>query len=190
MKVFFHIRPIETPSVPPERRYDVSRLAIANCYRLVVRHGYLDEVITPDLASLIHEKIRESILQRARGDESVAAPPTSTTTRLAPVEYGESAVFHLRNNQRTVPVSNNSGERIALSSSPTATRLEALEKAFQHEVFYIIGKEQMHIKKNTNIFRKGLLHTFLFIRENTRNKIANLKVQQDRVIEIGFIKDV
>lgn len=39
--VFFHLRPLETPSVPPETRYTVTRVAIPNCYRLVVRHGYV-----------------------------------------------------------------------------------------------------------------------------------------------------
>ena len=39
--VFFHLRPLETPSVPPENRYTVTRVAIPNCYRLVVRHGYV-----------------------------------------------------------------------------------------------------------------------------------------------------
>lgn len=31
--VFFHLRPLETPSVAPDERYSVSRLAIPNCYR-------------------------------------------------------------------------------------------------------------------------------------------------------------
>jgi KUP system potassium uptake protein len=37
--VFFHLGPLETPSVAPENRHAVSRLAIPNCYRLVVRYG-------------------------------------------------------------------------------------------------------------------------------------------------------
>lgn len=37
--VLFHLRPLETPSVPVEDRYNVSRLALPNWYRLVVRHG-------------------------------------------------------------------------------------------------------------------------------------------------------
>jgi KUP system potassium uptake protein len=67
--VFFHLRPLEKPTVAPEDRYHVSRLAIPNCYRLIVRHGYMDEVITPDLASLIYEKTRDHIIRRAVDEE-------------------------------------------------------------------------------------------------------------------------
>ncbi|KAI2732980.1 hypothetical protein DTO012A8_10101 [Penicillium roqueforti] len=52
--VFFHLRPLEQPSIAPENRFTVSRLAIPNCYRLIVRYGYNDEIITPDLASCQH----------------------------------------------------------------------------------------------------------------------------------------
>lgn len=34
----------------------------------------------------------------------------------------------------------------------------------------------MKIRPGTNIFRKVLLRAFLWMRENTRNKIANLRV--------------
>ncbi|KAF7593118.1 hypothetical protein BBP40_011997 [Aspergillus hancockii] len=56
--IFFHLRPIETPSVPADDRYTVSRLAIPNCYRLVVRYGYNDEIITPNLAHTITQQVR------------------------------------------------------------------------------------------------------------------------------------
>src|SRR6266536_1504349 len=32
--VFFHLRPLETPSVAPENRHTVSQLAIPTCYRI------------------------------------------------------------------------------------------------------------------------------------------------------------
>ena len=62
--VFFHLRPLETPSIDPAMRYTVSRLAIPNCYRLVVRYGYLDEIITPDLAEIIYDQVRDFIIRR------------------------------------------------------------------------------------------------------------------------------
>lgn len=66
--VFFHLRPLETPTIPPEERYSVSRLGIPNCYRLIVRHGYTDEVITPNLGSLVCEQVREFIIKSAAPD--------------------------------------------------------------------------------------------------------------------------
>jgi KUP system potassium uptake protein len=174
--VFFHLRPLEKPSVAPEDRYTVSRLAIPNCYRLIVRHGYMDEVISPDLASLIYEKVRDHIIRRALADEysaTASATAAETTSAETPAASGSSA-----------------DEKRVLAEQSTSTSLETLERAFQHEILYIIGSEQMRVKPKTNIFRKALLNTFLFLRENTRGKIASLKVQRDRVIEIGFVKDV
>ncbi|KIW04276.1 potassium uptake protein, variant 2 [Verruconis gallopava] len=174
--VFFHLRPLEKPTVGPEDRYSVSRLAIPNCYRLIVRHGYMDEVISPDLASLIYEKVRDHIVRRAlEQDQSRSAvasganTPTGESSAVAPSAADESRV---------------------VTEPSIAASLETLEKAFKHQVLYIIGKEQMRVKPKTNILRSTLLHFFLFLRDNTRNKIASLKVQRDRVIEVGFIKDV
>ena len=48
----------------------------------------------------------------------------------------------------------------------------------------------MRIKKSTNYLRQGLLYIFLFLRENTRAKMANLKIPKDKVIEVGFVKEI
>jgi len=201
--VFFHLRPLETPSVPPERRYHVSRLAIPNCYRLIVRHGYMDEVISPDLASLVFDKIRDYIIRQAFDKEgSVAAitgaePESRNTAEPTPDNASEQRARVLsasgkepESSSTPVPSSSSANAMPASKEPPIASSLATLERAFDHEVLYIIGKEQMRVKVGTNIFRTTLLNAFLFLRDNTRSKIANLKVQKDKVVEIGFIKDV
>jgi hypothetical protein len=50
-------------------------------------------------------------------------------------------------------------------------------------VLYVIGKEEMHVKAGTNFWRRVLLNTFLFFRDNTRSKMANLKVPTDRLLD-------
>ena len=65
-----------------------------------------------------------------------------------------------------------------------------MDAAFAHKVLYIIGKEQMKIKRGTNPVRRVLLSVFLWIRDNTRAKMANLDVAADRVVEVGFLKDI
>lgn len=165
--VFFHLRPLDQPFVELENRYSVSRLAIPNCYRLVVRHGYMDEVITPNLATLIYEKVHEHIVQRALDRE------------------GEKSAVNVAGGVQNVERDN-----VSSRSSTTSSRLEALERAYQHRVLYITGKEQMKITSGTNIVRRFFLHIFLFIRENTRAKIASLDIPMDRVIEVGFVKDI
>lgn len=176
--VFFHLRPLETPNVPPENRYSVSRLAIPNCYRVVVRHGYMDDVITPDLAALIYDQVHKHVVSRALDRDGEKTAVTSA------VEL-----------QKSSGVAENSSSDIRAptpspSTDSTSARLESLERAYNHEVLYIIGKEQMKVKAKTNFFRKVVLETFLFLRDNTRAKIASLKVPMDKVIEVGFIKEV
>ena len=187
--VFFHLRPLEVPSVAQDQRYHVSRLAIPNCYRLVVRHGYMDEVITPDLASLIFDKVRNHIVTRAldRDGERQSAPISSgadlnkINAKLTTTEEEKLSSSELSARQAPTPT---------LSATSTTARLTALERAFNHEVLYIMGKEQMKVKSGTSFARKVLLNAFLFIRDNTRTKIASLDLDRDRVIEVGFVKDV
>jgi len=193
--VLFHLRPLETPSVPVEDRYNVSRLAIPNCYRLVVRHGYSDVVINPDLASLIHEQIQNFIIHDGATahdqPEDNEKPDTPTLTTSA-TEIDNS------NNLATTK-STDTNQHITFRgpkpSNPfpqqsTASALAKLEEAYTTQVLYIIGKAQLHVSPAGNFFRNILLHGFLGLRENTRTKIASLKVPMDRVFEVGFVKDI
>ncbi|PVI03491.1 potassium transporter [Periconia macrospinosa] len=195
--VFFHLRPLEVPSVEYEDRYHVSRLAIPNCYRLVVRHGYMDEVITPDLASLVYDKVRNHIISRAldREGERQSAPVSTGTDLDSPTNLNKLNAKLSTHNEKeeSVPSSSDPSARQAPtpgSATSTTSRLTALERAFNHEVLYIMGKEQMKVKSGTNFVRKALVKAFLFIRDNSRTKIASLDLDRDRVIEVGFVKDV
>lgn len=216
--VLFHLRPLETPSVPPENRYTVSRLAIRNGYRLIVRHGYNDVVITPDLASLVREQIQNFI--RHSNDQPPALPTTISAS--APPD-GHHAIVHFGPTKpltpdtttpytSTTPSSSaptdteppdpnpqNAPAALPYSSNtitdplPTAdlpAQLAHIEAAYAHQVLYIIGKEEMKLAPHTGLFRKVLLLAFLWIRDNTRTKIASLKVPTDRVFEVGFVKDI
>jgi KUP system potassium uptake protein len=194
--VLFHLRPLEKPSVAPEDRYTVSRLGIPNCYRLIVRHGYNDEVITPDLASLIYEQVRSFVVQRGNGRGPLNPITGSINTQGQRVGEGQvpdlpSAAVDVSNTpQSKEQESNTEGESSTeekSSANSFSAELAKLEEAYSHRVLYIIGKEQMKIKPSAGIFRKVLLHVFLWIRDNTRTKIANLRVPTDRVIEVGFV---
>ena len=173
--VFFHLRPLETPSVAPEDRHTVSRLAIPNCYRLVVRYGYNDEIVTPNLASVVAEQIRRFLVSE-RGTNPTAVVADS------PKSEKDGATFDYNPDQSRAGRQAN-GDRIS-------TELAKLEEAYDHGIIYIIGKEQMKIKPKTNYLRSVLLGMFLWIRENSRNKMANLQVRADQLIEVGFLKEI
>ncbi|KAB8264473.1 potassium transporter-domain-containing protein [Aspergillus pseudonomiae] len=176
--IFFHLRPIETPSVPVEDRYTVSSLAIPNCYRLVVRYGYNDEIITPNLANTITQQVRRYLIARAcdQADLSTCTPDTITNKS------------HASSVQRSTTSA--TGESSTADGGRYDASLAKLEDAYSHRVIYITGKEQMKIKKSRNYFRKIVLWIFLWIRENTRAKIASLGLETEKVIEVGFLKDI
>lgn len=255
--VFFHLRSLETPSVPVEDRYSVSRLALPNCYRLVVRHGFNDVIINPDLAFLIRDRIVDFILhnmearppvamisgketeQRKEGDENKKAEPTQPTLPTADVDKGgDDAKFDSSDSssypddpaqeqqqqpqhvtfQRPPSVSTPANADTATtvtattqntnpvprsSPSPTSSALATLEAAYNHQVLYIIGKSQLKVAPRYahggtysykdslgSLFRRGVLHVFLWLRENTRTKIASLNVSAESVFEVGFIRDI
>jgi KUP system potassium uptake protein len=229
--VFFHLRPLETPTVAPENRYTISRLAIPNCYRLIVRHGYMDEVVTPDLAAIIYEQVRNYVVTRGRSrgamnpitgsdpvhEEEVrrriaaALPPPVETeavkakkeaeaeTESKPTEESSQEESNTpsqeqETNQFYTPPTINGKDRAQAQVGSTDTaeidiELAKLDEAYAHQVLYIIGKEELHVKMS-GILRKVLLEVFLWILSNTRTKIANLRVPTDRVIEVGFVKDM
>lgn len=166
--VFFHLRPVEQPSIAAENRYTVSRLAIPNCYRLVVRYGYNDEIITPNLASVIVDQVRKYL-----------------TSRSTSVPLGEEDEERDSVTPDSATVEGNKDAR-----APVSSEIANLEAAYSHKVLYIVGKEQMKIKPKTAAIRKTLLHIFLWIRDNTRNKMANLRLPTDKLIEVGFVKEI
>ncbi|CAI7588070.1 unnamed protein product [Penicillium manginii] len=164
--VFFHLRPLEQPSIAPEDRFTVSRLALPNCYRLVVRYGYNDVIVTPDLASVIVDQVRKYLTS------------SSSSTPLDGVE------------EDSVAPGNSTKEGSRDTRAFLGSEIINLEAAYAHKVLYIVGKEQMKIKPNTTRIRKALLHVFLWIRDNTRNKMANLRLPTDKLIEVGFLKEI
>ena len=75
-------------------------------------------------------------------------------------------------------------------SPEVQAELDVINKAAAAQVVYVIGKEQMKIKQRTNIFRKVLLMSFLWIRENSRTKMADMNIPFDNLVEVGFVKEI
>ena len=199
--VFFHLHPVEVPTVPPEERYAVSHFtAVPGCYRLVIKHGFMDEVISPDLAALVYQQVRLFIIRQAReklgllaaekdgnvpdghhheGDDSnnTTPPPAVERSASGPAEESTS-----QQSEMNPP--------IELRDEKVAAELARLDRAYASKIMYIVGKEQMKVQGSSSIWRKIVLSIFLWIRDNTRAKIANLRLAMDRVVEVGFVKEI
>jgi KUP system potassium uptake protein len=161
--VLLHLRPLEVPSVPADDRFTVSRLSIPNAYRLVVRYGYNDEIITESLAGAVATQIRDYLAAQRNVPETIPAEEAqgSQSSTLSRISHGA-----------------------------TESALDRLDRAYAHNVVYIMGKEQMKIKPKTNLLRRFVLWIFLWVRENTRGKMSALALPVDRVIEVGFLKEI
>lgn len=177
--VFFHLRPLECPSIAPADRHTVSRLAIPNCYRLVLRYGYNDEVVSPNLGAIVHEQIRNFLIKEASQDSQDRDNEKSNVLTAVHGDLDHSDVDGQQNDSEK-----------RLASPSIGMKLARLDAAFRHKNLYIIGKESMKLKPETSFFRKTLLSFFLWMRENSRNKMANLKVPADSLIEVGFLKEI
>ncbi|EHK99256.1 putative Potassium transporter 5 [Glarea lozoyensis 74030] len=152
--VWFHLRPLSTPSIPESERYVVQRTSLPYSYRITVRHGYRDDIVSPDLARLVIEQL-VLFITRDTGR-------SSSTTSARSIEH----------------------------SPAVQQELHVLTKAAQDQVVYVMGKEQMRIKAGTGWVRRGLLWAFLWIRENSRTKMADMDIPVEQLVEVGFVKEI
>ena len=138
----------------------------------------MDEVITPDLASLIYRNLREYVIKE-RGTQITYAKgiPAPQLAKMGP-KFANTPTQETDKNQAQ------------LEDEYEPLDLALLQRAYEHRVVYIIGKEEMSVKPGTAVWRAILLKMFLFLRDYSRSKMANLKVPTERLVEIGFIKEV
>lgn len=155
--VFFHMRPLPQPTVPPEQRFVITRVQqIPSAYRLVLRHGYMDDVLTPDLGRIITKEVVTFITGGIAVDNSSLSPDLRPAAR---------------------------------------EELKALNDAQDAQVVYVMGKQVMRVHQgNGNIIRRLArvigLETFLWIRENSRTKLADLDIDYNNLVEVGFVKEI
>lgn len=194
MVVFMHMRFVPIPYVAPEDMYRVSRTSVRNIYRLAIRHGYNDRVVTPDLGRLVYEEIRRAILAgvvRPAGGAATAAAQGNN------VHWPSEDESEEINNADTIAAKVSSAD-INARPQPRAhdpekygqnvdVRIRALDEAYATQTLFLVGKEQLRISPGTDIVRRFLLGAWLFIRENTRQKVQQLDVPVEKLVEVGFV---
>ena len=146
--VFFHMRPLPVPSIQHDR-YIITRVAgMAGCYNVVLRHGYMDDVLHPGMARDLVDQI----------DAAVS---------------------------------------LHRQTAETEREIQALRAAKLSQIVYILGKEAIKIRWSRKgsrsalgILRGCLFWVFLWIRENSRAKVADLDIDLDKLVEVGFVKEI
>lgn len=213
--VFLHLRALGVPHVHEEERYTVARTATRDLYRLTIRHGYNDRVVTPDLGALVYAEVRKAVLRgvslgseaRARARARTGIPETVVLGITRPGDTGDG---DLSAGMSTVtsfappsppivamdPAAGSDDQERGprtLSSRDSANivaRLKTLTDAYESQTLFLVGKEELRISGKTGIggaIQRGLLGLFLFVRENTRQKVAQLDVPVEKLVEVGFV---
>ncbi len=188
--VFFHIRTLSCPTVEPGDRFTVTRcvsgaqgskLSMQNFFRVILRHGYNDEVVTSDLGMVIYEQLRAFIIRELRTPEP-------------PVPVIASSSSSTEQSESTTPSS--APPVVADVQQPqdlVRHRLDILEQAYNDQVVYIVGKEQMRVRHDRHLkgwARRIVLGAFLWMRGNTGSKVANMNIDVEKLVEVGFVKVV
>jgi KUP system potassium uptake protein len=191
--VFLHLRALGEPHVHEEDRYTIARTPLPNVYRMTIRYGYVDRVVTPDLGKLVYEQVRMAIV---RGTVLSRPKPTVPETVVSSVRntIHDSGDFSPQATITTFPEVDISNDTDAHTSGQTALvtsrRLKALDDASKTQTLYLVGKQQLRVYEDTSMIKKTLLAAFLFVRENTRAKVAQLDVPVEKLVEVGFVGEM
>ncbi|KAL9078448.1 MAG: hypothetical protein Q9157_002637 [Trypethelium eluteriae] len=188
--VFLHMRALSVPHVSPDDRFSVTGTSMGNCYRLMIRHGYNDHVVTPDLGRLVYQELRKAVIQAGARLGSSSSPKCHNLVAKDAASEDATEINGMTSSSSDVIQSAVGPLTQAAVDAQIARRLAALDAAFATQVVYMLGKEQLRITPSNNILKRTLLGTFLFIRENTRAKVASLKVPIDKLVEVGFVKEI
>jgi len=181
IEVFLHFRGLHVPHVAEEEKFSVARTSLPNCYRIVVRHGYTDIVVNENLGEMVYTELRKHLIQ----SWSHNAPAIASLATNA-----EPSAANSPGTMRPTSVTNGDSE-LMIDDRKVAKRLEVLDRAYATQTVYIVGKEQLRLLKSTNnIFKRMILEIFLWARDNTRAKVASMKIPVEKLVEVGFVKEI
>ncbi|KAG9951627.1 putative potassium transporter, partial [Aureobasidium melanogenum] len=182
--VFLHLRALSEPHVHEEERYTIARTPLPNVYRMTIRYGYMDRVVTPDLAKLVYEQVRMAIV---RGTVVNRPNPTVPETVIQDLHAATTTITTFT---PAVEVGIDEPHTSGATALVTSRRLRLLDDAFNTQTLYLVGKQQLRIYEETSLVKKALLGAFLFVRDNTRAKVAQLDVPVEKLVEVGFVGEI
>lgn len=170
--MFFHIRPLSTPTIAPKERFSVSRYfshanrdsTLRDFYRVIIRHDYLNEVIISDLDLFIYENIRNFIIHK-RGISTAPTPIVEFNSNFNSKDITSS--LSSSNPSTNTPIDILAEFANTSNQQRVRETLTSLQEAYKDQIIYIIDKEQMRIKEMrrwgnmSEACRKITLATFL-----------------------------
>ncbi|KAK3045021.1 hypothetical protein LTS18_014766 [Coniosporium uncinatum] len=201
IQIFLHLRALARPHVADDEKYTVVQTSIADTYRVVVRHGYNDRVVSAGLGRVVYQEVRRFVAGsggsgRSSGSDvgggaaAAAAPMTSgAVTEADNVDAHEGTVGTAAAVSGAARLSSIEGPHGDVDLR-ISRRLNRLDSAFQRQVVYIVGKEQLRLLTQHNVVKRMVLGLFLWVRENTGTKVAGMRIPVEKLVEIGFVREI
>lgn len=184
--------------VSPSNRLQSSATPIRGVYRVTLCLGYGDTISWVTFEqSLIDE------LEMLISNNTAAAPPTDAETdcdldphQSQPLKSSSPrSPFSFQ-----LPRSTSSGDIPLSIMSTIQTQADHhqherlappdLKAITQKPITYIICKDKLFIKEESNFVRRAILTVFVAVRNQQRTKLSQLEVPADRLVEIGFSRAV
>jgi KUP system potassium uptake protein len=133
--------------------------------------------VTEDLGDVVYTELRKFITTNgAQHAQTSATAPGAASD----VPQNEGAT--MRSISTGTPVE---------SDAKLTRRLRVLDDAYSAQVVYIVGKGQLRLMAaKNNVFKRFVLGIFLWIRENTRAKVASMRIPVEKLVEVGFVKEL
>ncbi|QDS73683.1 hypothetical protein FKW77_002924 [Venturia effusa] len=177
VQVFLHLRALTIPNVPAEDKFDVTKTGLPNCYRMVIRYGYDDSPVIPQLGRVVYDEVRRYIIHH----ETTISYPGKTTGFDIPTSLNSNNAEQEKETPSRPP---STASPSIIPTPPTTDpsqlpprRLDSLDKAYKTQVLFIVGKLQLRMasKYNNNVVKRVLLMAFLWMRESTMEKVTSMK---------------
>jgi KUP system potassium uptake protein len=124
IQVLLHLRALSCPYVAEDEKFEIMRTALPNCYRMIVRHGYNDVIITEGLGDLVYAQIKNHILTTALRSQPVEA--ASGTVSASGIDDASSSGATVR-----IPTIDE------VQDLRVSRRLAALDAAYEMKTVYV-----------------------------------------------------
>ncbi|KKZ66004.1 hypothetical protein EMCG_08226 [[Emmonsia] crescens] len=191
--VLLHINHIPRYHVLPKDRFRISKTAIRGVYRVTLRLGYGDTIYWNSFEqSLIDE------LEILISNSATTTPSNVDNDNDSDLGFHQDKPLQLSSHSHSTPLpAPSSSGGIPMSTMPTHTKGHHQQKQLtppdlksitQKPITYIIGRDKLFIKEESNFVRRAMLTVFVAVKNQQRTKLSQLKVPVDRLVEIGFSK--
>lgn len=154
---------------------------------MVIRYGYDDSPVIPQLGRVVYDEVRRYIITSGA---TVVPQGEDINTAIGAIHEGESEKKVGDSSGIATPTATLAGTTSPAKS--TARRLESLDQAYRSQVLFIVGKLQLRYPEHAkyNLVKRVLLMAFLWMRESTMEKVTSMKVSMDKLVECGFIREI